>query len=148
MKEHGHFIVSQAGQLILFAGEGPWNDDASRRGDREMGEIIRSIDKTKPWAQLSFLYGDSLMIASVFKRFIKGTKERKALGLSALAIVIKDSEITSLIKNQLVDAYKQAEIEYAFFDCIEEALLWLRNQTFEVSEEEIHSFLSTCNFAR
>ena len=148
MKEHGHFIVSQAGQVILFAGEGPWNDDALCRGERDMGDIIRSMDKAKPWAQLSLLYGDSLMIPSAFERFITGTKERKTVGLSTLAIVIKDSEITSLIKSQLIEVYKQADISYAFFDCIEEALLWLRNQTFEIAEEEIHLFLSNCNFAR
>ncbi|MFT5677381.1 MAG: hypothetical protein ACI808_003333 [Paraglaciecola sp.] len=148
LKEHGHFIVSQAGQVILFAGEGPWNEDALCRWEREMGDMICSIDKTKPWAQLSLLYGDSLMIPSAFERFITGTIERKSLGLSALGIVIKDSEITSLIKNQLVEVYKQAEIEYAFFERIEEALLWLRNQNFEISEEDIHLFLSTSNFSR
>ncbi|MFT4937951.1 MAG: hypothetical protein ACI88A_000973 [Paraglaciecola sp.] len=148
MKEHGRFIVAQAGQLLLFAGEGPWNDDTLRRGSREMGAVIRAIDKTKPWAQLSLLYGDSLMIPSAFKNFIKGTSERKVLGLSALAIVIKDSAITSLIKNQLREAYQQPEIEHAFFDCNEDALLWLKEQAFEITEKEIVAFLSRCDFAR
>jgi hypothetical protein len=148
VKEHGEYIVSQVRQLLLFAGEGPWNDDTLRRGAREMGDAIRAIDKTKPWAQLSLLYGDSLMIPSAFKKFVKGTKERKTLGLSVLAIVIKDSAITSLITCQLIEAYEQADIEHEFFDRIEDALLWLKNQTFEITEDEIASFLSTCNFAR
>ena len=147
MKEHGHFVVSKAGQVLLFAGRGPWNDASLHKGSLEMSSIIAEIDKTNPWAQVSLLFGDSLLIPSAYKKFIQRTKGRKELGLCALAIVIKDSAISSLIKNQLSEAYVQAEINHAFFDSSEEALLWLRNQSFEISDEDIAAFLDTCVFA-
>ena len=147
MKEHGQFVVSKAGQVLLFAGRGPWNDASLRKGSLEMSSTIAKIDKTHPWAQVSLLFGDSLLIPSAHKKFIQSTKGRKELGLCALAIVIKDSAIGSLIKNQLSEAYVQAEIEHAFFDSIEDALLWLKNQSFDINGEDIAAFLDTCVFA-
>lgn len=138
--EHGRFEVASFKQVLSFSARGPWNDETLRRGSREMGEVINNLDLTKPWCQISCLFGESLMQPSVYNYFVKQTAVRKSLGLSVLAIVILESDIASTIKRQLSTAYGSANIDHEFFNDIDSALNMLQNAGFEVDSPNIKHF--------
>lgn len=139
--EHGHFNTGRDDQLIMFSAEGPWNDQTFSRGIRELGSLIKQLDTGRKWAQLSCLYGESLMPPSVFEGFTKHTAIRKKCGLSYLAVVIKDSDIESTIRYQLSNGYDQTGIEYDFFPTIEDAVSHLTKINIEFnSESAVHFF--------
>lgn len=85
------------------------------------------------------------MPPSTFNHFVKHTKIRKSRGLRTLAIIIKDSDIKATIKNQLSDAYIQAEIAHGFFEDFEEARNWLKQREFVLSEEKMNDFVACCD---
>ena len=142
MREHGDYESGRSEQLILFAARGPWNDETLRRGSRLLGEYIAELDRSKPWGQLSCLYGESLMPPSAYAIFVKQTKIRKQAGMQALAIVVRHSEITLTIKAQLTNAYTDADIDHAFFDDIETASHWLAQQRIHFSTQDVTAFFA------
>lgn len=148
MKEHGDYVVGRSEQLVLFSGRGPWNDETMRRGSRETGRVISQIDKTRPWGQISYLSGESIMPPSTFSAFIKQIVIRKESGMTALAVVIKDSNITNTIKSQLTQAYESVDIEHKFLNGIDEALDWLEQLSIQVDRKAVHAFFNQYSFAQ
>ncbi len=148
MQLHGDYGVGRCGQVILFAGRGPWNDESLKDGTRRLGNAISSVDQTQPWVQFSFLVGESIMPPSAFEMFAYQTKIRKQKGLSALAIVIQDSDIANTIKHQLTTAYDAAEIEHRYFDDVHEAREWLNAKGYDLSQETLDDFLRDFQFLR
>lgn len=144
--EHGDYIVGNNQQILLFAGRGPWNDEAMLQGAKLMGQKIALFDQAKPWAQLSCLVGESLMPPSTFRTFIHHCKIRKERGLACLAIVILDSEVKNTIKQQLSEAYLKADIEHQFFSSIEQAVSWLGQNDFALDRPLLNTFYEQCDF--
>lgn len=138
--EHGLYEVAYFDQTITFSARGPWNDETLKRGSKEMGEIINRLDHSRPWCQISCLYGESLMQPSVFEYFVKQTKVRRKLGLSVLAIVIRDSDITSTIRQQLSNAYALTNVEYQFFSDIDSAVEMLEASGFIIDKPNVLRF--------
>jgi len=136
MREHGDYVSDRSEQLILFSARGPWNDETMRRGVIEMAGHIAQLDHSNRWGQISCLYAESLMPPSTYAVFEKQTLVRKEMGLSAIAVVIKNSEVKLTIVDQLSRVYEKANIEHRFLDSIDEACLWQQemnipfNQTF------------------
>ena len=98
LNPHGEFESALNQQLLQFSGRGPWNDVTMKNGTVKMGRHIASITDGKPWAQLSCLYGESLMPPSTFDIFVKQTHKRKEKGLSFLAVVVLDTDIERTTK--------------------------------------------------
>ena len=71
---HGEFECSVSGQLLLFSARGPWNDETMRNGVVKMSSDISKFEKGTKWAQVSCLYGESLMPPSTFDIFVKQTR--------------------------------------------------------------------------
>lgn len=145
--EHGHFKTGKDDQLLMFSAEGPWNDQTFSRGIRELGSLIKQADIHRPWAQLSCLYGESLMPPSVFKGFTKHTAIRKKSGLCFLAVVIKDSDIEFTIRSQLSAGYEETGIDYGFFDSIEEALEHISSINIDFDKQAALSFFGRKSFS-
>ncbi len=142
MKEHGYYSVGRSEQLVLFSGRGPWNDETMRRGTVETGLLIQQLNKTCSWGQISLLSGESIMPPSTFSAFSKQTLVRKQIGMTALAVVIKNSNITNTIKVQLSQAYELADIEHQFFDCLDEALIWIKKLNIQYNNQAVQHSLS------
>lgn len=141
MKEHGEYAVGRCDQVILLRAHGPWNDETLKRGSHEFGLQIQKLSKGKPWAQLSCLYGESIMPPWTFKNFVYHTNIRKQLGLGALAVVILESDIEATIKQQLTQAYTELEISYAFFNNVEASTKWLNDQGFDIEYQAAMDFI-------
>lgn len=139
-EEHGEYEVSRSKQTILFAGRGPWNDETLRRGTEVIGGIIKQLDFTMAWGGLSCLFGESLMPPSAYRAFEEQTHYRKKIGMTALAVVIQDSEITNTIQNQLSAAYQSAEIDYVFLPSVEQAMAWLLEKGIIFDNQEVLTF--------
>ncbi|WJG10348.1 hypothetical protein [Aliiglaciecola sp. LCG003] len=146
MQQHGDYAVGRIGQVVLFMGRGPWNDETLYMGAKELGQIISSIDQNRPWAQFSYLVGESIMPPSAYKLFDKHTKIRKEKGLEALSIVIRKTDIRNTIKHQLSEAYSAANLLHEFFDEVEPARLWLMSKGFLLDQAELNKFIENCNF--
>lgn len=147
MKEHGYYSVDRSEQLVLFSGRGPWNDETLRRGTVETGLLILQLNKTRSWGQISFLSGESIMPPSTFAAFSKQTLVRKQMGMTALAVVIKNSNITNTIKGQLSQAYELADIEHQFFDCLDEALIWIKKLNIQFNNQAVHHFFEQHSYS-
>ena len=149
---HGEYKSPVSKQLVLFSARGPWNDETMRHGVIKLSQHIETVSNntdnpSKQWAQLSVLYGESLMPPSTFDIFIKQTRIRKTRGLAKLAVVIKDSDVAMTIRQQLRFCYDAAEIEYAFFDDIDTALNAINQAGLRFDEREVRQFLSQNDFS-
>lgn len=142
MIEHGEYVVGRSEQVILFRARGPWNDETLKRGSHEFSLHSQQLTKGKPWAQLSCLYGESIMPPWTFKHFVYHTNIRKEQGLSALAVVILDSDIEATIKQQLSQAYSEVGIAHAFFNNMEASINWLNDQGFAVKYQVAMDFIN------
>ncbi|WP_051275325.1 hypothetical protein [Aestuariibacter salexigens] len=146
MREHGQFLSTTCGQVITFAARGPWNDEAMKNGCRELAEVMKQVDMTNPWAQISCLAGEAIMPPSTFDIFLSQSKIRQKLGLQALAIVICDSDIKSTIKSQLQNCYTEAGTTHEFFDDLSSALAWLDTFNVSIDHDAIISHLHSVPF--
>ncbi|MCC2617490.1 hypothetical protein LJ739_14650 [Aestuariibacter halophilus] len=142
MLEHGEYLVDRFGQFVTFVARGPWNDPSLRRGSKRLGSVLKDVDQTQPWVQLSCLYGESLMPPDAFEVFVRETARRKSFGLTALAIVLKDTEYPKTIVRQLSAGYEQADIEHQFFDEIEPALDWLASFPVVFDKNQVMQFFN------
>ncbi|MDM7859377.1 hypothetical protein QTP81_02000 [Alteromonas sp. ASW11-36] len=111
-----------------------------------MSQFIAELDYTQPWAQISCVFGESLMPPSTFDAFVKHTNIRKQIGLSELAIVIKDTDIHLTIEAQLSQAYTQCEVTHRFYATIEDAIDAIHPH-YKCDVEELHQFFQNNNFA-
>lgn len=143
---HGEFETETIGQLLLFSARGPWNDETMRNGVVKMSKLISTLGTQPPWAQLSCLYGESLMPPSTFDIFIKQTIIRKQRGLSFLAIVLKDTDIGLTIRSQLSHCYDAAGVEYAFVDTVEEAIECLTLKGYHFDSTNVTQFFKQHDF--
>ncbi|MEW9797123.1 hypothetical protein [Alteromonas sp. CYL-A6] len=144
--EHGKSTCSLLGQVIAFAARGPWNDEAMKNGSKVVGRLILEVDKTQPWGQISCLAGEAIMPPSTFDIFVKQSSLRREAGLTALALVICDSDIITTIRQQLSDCYTRAGINHAFFDDITSAARWLSEQGIAVDMEPVRAFYASVPF--
>ncbi|MDB2330294.1 hypothetical protein N9V74_01130 [Alteromonas sp.] len=143
---HGEFETETMGQLLLFSARGPWNDETMRNGVVKMSRLISNLGTQSSWAQLSCLYGESLMPPSTFEIFIKQTIIRKQRGLSFLAIVITDTDIGLTIRSQLSYCYDAAGVEHAFVDTVEEAIECLSLKGYDFDSTDVAQFFKTHDF--
>ncbi|MEP0354312.1 MAG: hypothetical protein ABJH06_11080 [Paraglaciecola sp.] len=146
MIEHGHYVSSRSKQLMLFSGKGPWNDEALTYGTKSTQLDINAIDHKKPWGQIGFLYGESLMPPTAFKLFSDVICLRQQMGLKAIAIIIQDSDVIITIKTQLKVAYNKAGIESEFFDDFDSATNWLTSFNIEFDQTEVKNFYQNNQF--
>lgn len=142
MIEHGEYVVGRCEQVVLFRARGPWNDETLKQGAQEFSLHTQQLTKGEPWAQLSCLYGESIMPPWTFKHFVYHTNIRKQQGLSALAVVILESDIEATIKQQLSQAYTQIGISHAFFKNVEDSINWLKDRGFTVELEVAKDFIN------
>lgn len=141
-REHGEYVTGRSGQVILFAARGPWNDETMKRGSIEMSEHIAALDHPRPWAQISCLYGDSIMPPSTFESFVKHTNIRKQIGLSKLAIAIIDSKISLTIQAQLSEAYARTDVEHSFYSTTEAAMEAISPIDYPHEQEVVRQFFA------
>ncbi|BFT29325.1 hypothetical protein D210916BOD24_05010 [Alteromonas sp. D210916BOD_24] len=144
---HGEFKSGVNEQLLQFSARGPWNDVTMKTGVRKMAEHISTFSVDKPWAQLSCLYGESLMPPSTFDIFVKQTRVRKQRGLAFLAIVILDTDIKLTIRHQMSQCYEAAEVPFAFYDSVEAALDALSDKDITFDREEAITFFKRYDFS-
>ena len=147
MLEHGESQLFYNEQVLLYAGRGPWNEEAMLPSLQKTIEHLNQFPQQRPWAQLSCLFGESLMSPSVFNVFVDYCHLRKKNGLVFTAISIQDSEIKNTIKQQLTSAYRLTNIDFEFFDSISDAQKCLQEKGFYIDNDELHSFLKACKFA-
>lgn len=140
MYEHGVYITDRTEQLLLFSAKGPWNDETMFRGVKELSQHISLLDQTIPWGQISCLYGESLMPPSTNEVFKKQTLIRKKLGLSAIAVIIKDSDISLTIQNQLSKTYIDAGIEHRFMQSPEQGIDWVQSMNIDFDPDYARRF--------
>ncbi|WP_240615646.1 hypothetical protein [Alteromonas facilis] len=145
-QHHGEFVTRRSGQLLLFAGRGPWNDLTMKTGSRDMAGYIEQFDHSKPWAQISCIYGESLMPPSTFDSFTKHTVIRRQIGLEELAIAIIDSDIRHTIKAQLQEAYAKADVEFRFYSAIEDAIQSLDQTKYGFDLDYVNRFFQDNRF--
>ena len=145
---HGEFESSVNGQLLMFSARGPWNDETMRNGVVKMSSDILKLEHGSQWAQLSCLYGESLMPLSTFDIFVKQTRVRKTRGLSFLAVVILDTDIMLTTKHQISKCYDAADVSYSFYDSVEDALQALTKMGYDFGNEDAERFFTKFDFTR
>jgi hypothetical protein len=144
--EHGEYYSARSHQVMLYAGRGPWNNEAVAQGARLMVKAMEGLDFNQPWAQLSCLFGEAMLPPAAYQNFLKHTLIRKQKGLSYLSLVIQDSDIEMTIKHQLSQAYNQADIEHEFFPTIEAGLNAIRSRGFMLNDNDLALFFANSIF--
>ncbi|MEP4892113.1 MAG: hypothetical protein ABJV04_18985 [Aliiglaciecola sp.] len=141
--EHGNYVVGKCRQVLLFSGRGPWNDEALEKGVENTSYASESVDQSRPWGQLSCLYGESLFPPSTYELFLEQTRMRKNNGIRSIAIVILNSDISNTIRQQLSSGYETVGVDYAFFDSVDAAIEWLESKEIDLDATEIKTFFES-----
>ncbi|MFA3790134.1 hypothetical protein AB6T38_03365 [Aliiglaciecola sp. SL4] len=138
--EHGNYVVGKCRQVILYSGRGPWNDEALEKGIKNTGDATELVDKSRPWGQITCLYGESLFPPSTYEIFLEQNRIRKNNGITCIAVVILNSDISNTIKQQRSIGYEATGIDYAFFDSVDNSIPWLESKKIELDVTEIKTF--------
>lgn len=146
-RPHEEFESSTNGHVLFFSARGPWNEETLRNGVMKLSEDISRFPHDTRWAQISCLYGESLMPPSAFNIFVKHTRIRKARGLSFLAVVILDTDIMLTTKQQVSDCYEAADVPFQFYESVDLALDALREKGYSFDKAEAQRFFERFDFS-
>lgn len=123
-RPHGEYEIVVDGSHLLVDAAGPFNEELIKEYRQSLAKAIQQVSGKK-WGQIIVLHDMSLFTRDAQEELLNTLRERKKLGLAASAVVLIDVEGASIAKSQLAYCYSNADIEFDFFDSIEQAKSWL-----------------------
>ena len=138
---HGEFIVTRCGDAVVTQAYGPWNNECVKSFANEY-RINAEALFGKVWCNIVCVTGESLLIPDAELQLRERTAAMQPLGLTHIAVVLGDSTAKATTKAQLKRAYKGLNIEFTFFEHIENAVEWLVEHGFSIDAESISTHLT------
>jgi hypothetical protein len=123
---HGEFRLVKKEQIIFIESKGPFNQEAVDLYALQMNEIMESFDGY--WGQIITLHQDSLFTPQAEQSMKQALLYRKANGLAASAVIIHDDKARFIIQHQISRVYDEVGVEYAYIDCVDEAMRWMNEK--------------------
>lgn len=122
--EHGIFEVKIENNSLYVDATGPFNEELTTRYGLAIESCIQRLERAN-WNQIIVLHKLSLFTPEAANVLINTLIDRKGRGLVKSAVVLLDSEGKSLIVQQMSHIYQTANVDYSFFDSVNEARAWI-----------------------
>jgi len=127
--EHGSYSIEHHGDFIIVDATGPFNEQSVIKYKNELEIIIQRLNGRK-WKQIIIMNDMSIFTPEAERELRETLKLRKNHGLIFSAVVCGSKLYNGLIRGQLSRCYLSLDIAHKFFNDLEEAKQWLKNNSF------------------
>lgn len=138
-KQHGEFSLMMNQDVVLINAVGPWNLECIEQFGIDYATSVYSA-KTTRWADIIMLQGESLLIPEAEKDLQVRIARAVETGLGHVAVVMCKSEVKTTAKLQMKRLYRNLPAELAFFDTLNEAIDWVKQQGYRCERESVENF--------
>ena len=138
-KQHGEFSLMMNQDVVLTNAVGPWNLECIEQFGIDYATSVYSA-KTTRWADIIMLQGESLLIPEAEKDLQVRIARAVETGLGHVAVVMCKSEVKTTAKLQMKRLYRNLPAELAFFDTLNEAIDWVKQQGYRCERESVENF--------
>ncbi len=138
-KQHGEFSLIMNQDVVLTNAVGPWNLECIEQFGIDYATSVYSA-KTTRWADIIMLQGESLLIPEAEKDLQVRIARAVETGLGHVAVVMCKSEVKTTAKLQMKRLYRNLPAELAFFDTLNEAIDWVKQQGYRCERESVENF--------
>lgn len=120
---HGEYRVEVQNNILLIEARGPFNKEVVTAYTADVLQALEQMEP--PWGQVIVLHQDSVFTPEAESQLAKKVAQSKALGLVASGVVILNTQIEFVIKQQLSQVYKQSDVLHNYFDAEDAARSWV-----------------------
>ena len=138
-KQHGEFSLMMNQDVVLINAVGPWNLECIEQFGIDYATSVYSA-KVSRWADIIMLQGESLLVPDAEKDLQVRIARAIETGLSHVAVVMCKSEVKTTAKLQMKRLYRNLPAELAFFDTLNEAIDWVKQQGYRCERESVENF--------
>lgn len=138
-KQHGEFSLIMNQDVVLTNAVGPWNLECIEQFGIDYATSVYSA-KVSKWADIIMLQGESLLVPDAEKDLQVRIARAVETGLSHIAVVMCKSEVKTTAKLQMKRLYRNLPAELAFFDTLNEAIDWVKQQGYRCERESVENF--------
>lgn len=138
-KQHGEFSLIMNQDVVLTNAVGPWNLECIEQFGIDYATSVYSA-KVSKWADIIMLQGESLLVPDAEKDLQVRIARAVETGLSHVAVVMCKSEVKTTAKLQMKRLYRNLSAELAFFDTLNEAIDWVKQQGYRCERESVENF--------
>jgi hypothetical protein len=138
-KQHGEFSLIMNQDVVLTNAVGPWNLECIEQFGIDYATSVYSA-KVSKWADIIMLQGESLLVPDAEKDLQVRIARAVETGLSHVAVVMCKSEVKTTAKLQMKRLYRNLPAELAFFDTLNEAIDWVKQQGYRCERESVENF--------
>ena len=138
-KQHGEFSLMMNQDVVLINAVGPWNLECIEQFGSDYATSVYSA-KVSRWADIIMLQGESLLIPEAEKDLQVRIARAVETGLGHVAVVMCKSEVKTTAKLQMKRLYRNLPAELAFFDTLNEAIDWVKQQGYRCERESVENF--------
>lgn len=138
-KQHGEFSLIMNQDVVLTNAVGPWNLECIEQFGIDYATSVYSA-KVSKWADIIMLQGESLLVPDAEKDLQVRIARAVETGLSHIAVVMCKSEVKTTAKLQMKRLYRNLPAELAFFDTLNEAIDWVKQQGYRCERKSVENF--------
>ena len=138
-KQHGEFSLIMNQDVVLTNAVGPWNLECIEQFGSDYATSVYSA-KVSRWADIIMLQGESLLVPDAEKDLQVRIARAIETGLSHVAVVMCKSEVKTTAKLQMKRLYRNLPAELAFFDTLNEAIDWVKQQGYRCERKSVENF--------
>ena len=138
-KQHGEFSLIMNQDVVLTNAVDPWNLECIEQFGIDYATSVYSA-KVSRWADIIMLQGESLLVPDAEKDLQVRIARAVETGLSHVAVVMCKSEVKTTAKLQMKRLYRNLPAELAFFDTLNEAIDWVKQQGYRCERESVENF--------
>ncbi|GAC16272.1 hypothetical protein [Aliiglaciecola lipolytica] len=130
---HGTLDLVVTDQILRLEGTGPWNLESLYQSGDQANPIIDQL-ASKPWGVILILHGECIYVHAAGKRLSEIVRAEKKRNRIATAVLVNDCDSPNFAKSHIGEIYQNAGEHFAFFDDIELAERWLKQQLKDASQ--------------
>jgi len=121
---HGEYRIVNEKNMLLVEAKGPFNSEIVANYAADMELAVQQV--VAPWVQLIILHQEALFTPDAERQMYRTISKRKALGMSASAIVIIGASARFAIELQISGIYNDLQVRHQYFDNQKAARDWLK----------------------
>ena len=126
VEAHGSYTIETTGRILTVEGTGPFNEALVREYRRDLEASVEALSPD-PWVMLLTLHDLSLCTPEAEAELDEVLKWRSSMGMTKGGLLFHRTVGTEILKERLTLLYVAAGVEFAFFDHIDDARMWLED---------------------
>ncbi len=121
---HGYLNVFVEDRILFVTAKYSPNSEMVREFEIKTEEHIEAL-REAPWGSIAYLEDDSIFPLDAIAMIEANLARMISLGLVGIAVIIRNAESPSVIRDFWQSIYEKQEVPYHFFDNEEDAKAWL-----------------------